>query len=274
MSSMTRCVVGVDGSEESANAFAWTVAQADSTRAGEIVAVHAILPAAELLAAAAQVNLDPLRAERHRLLNADWINAADARPVRVTTELVDDGPAMALVRSSERHNGATIVLGHRRCVGQHKQVHVGHVVGQVLHRSSGAAVIVAHDTAPTAVAGPLLVAVHGTAAADDPPIAWAVEVAEERGLRLLLVPMTTSARPFAAQLQRTLALTHPTLAVTSEVSHGQSVEVLAGLAEHTSAGMVVVGNHRPNASMGFLADGLARRLPMLVACPVVAVPVY
>lgn len=297
MSLLRRCVVGVDGSEGSAAAFGWAVAQAGATGPdGEVVALHAFLPGAELFAAAAQVNLDPMRAEHERLLRHDWIVAAEDTGVQVDTELVDDVPAAALVRSSGHHGEAPIVIGHQPH-GRWSSHHVGHVAGQLFHHADSPVIIVRPSTAAIPAAGPVVVAVHEPADASHPPIAWAATFAEERNLPLHVLSVAPpllagpghgyprsayEADTAAVQeadkdatkvLEHALLRVHPKVSVTSEALFGHPTDVVAGAISNIEAGMVVIGNHHPSALVSFLTDGVARRLPTLVSCPVVSIPV-
>jgi len=75
------------------------------------------------------------------------------------------------------------------------------------------------------------------------------------------------------ELADALTQAHPTMTVTSEALFGHPTDELAGAISDADEGMVVVGSHHPSALVSFFADGVARRLPTLVTCPVVAIPV-
>jgi len=296
MASLQRCVVGVDGSEASAAAFGWALAQADPTEPSEIVAVHGFSPGAELFAAAAQVNLDPARREHERLLNHEWIAEAEGTGIEVRTEIVDDVPAAALLQSSGHHGDTPIIIGHQRHV-RWSSHHIGHVAGQLLHHADTPVIIINEATAPEPVFGPVVVAVHEPADISHPPIAWAATFAEEHHLALHVLSVTQplvagagygypgagyavdletvqqATRDATRELADALTQAHPTMTVTSEALFGHPTDELAGAISDADEGMVVVGSHHPSALVSFFADGVARRLPTLVTCPVVAIPV-
>lgn len=297
MSLLQRCVVGVDGSEGSAVAFEWAVARAGATGPdGEVMAVHAFSPGAELFAAAAQVNLDPVRAEHERLLHNDWIAAAEGTGVEVRMKIVDDVPAAALMRSSGQHGNAPIVIGHQPH-GRWGAHHVGHVAGQLLHHADVPVIIVNAATSVAPLGGTVVVAVHEPVDVSHQPIVWAATLARERELALHVLsvasPPTASRgdsysraaykadtedaqkanRTMTTALADSLIQAYPTVTVTSEALFGHPIDLLAIAVSDVDAGVVVIGSHHPSAFASFLTDGVARRLPTLVTCPVVSVPV-
>ena len=108
----TDLVIGTDASAASMDAFGWALAQA---RGGHVTAVHGFSRGTELFAAA-QVNLDPVRAEHERLLESAWTPSnpdAEFEVHRSIRDAIDELDAVALVVIGNSHHSklAPVVSG-------------------------------------------------------------------------------------------------------------------------------------------------------------------
>lgn len=296
MATFDTFVVGVDGSTDASRSFRWAVAQAAVAGDGEVIAVHAFLPGAEPFAAAAEMNLAPARAERQRLLDADWTAAAAGRGLRVSTAVVDGEPAEVLVESAEHHGTAAIVIG-RHGHGRWSEHHVGHVASQLLHRSPNPVILVGNTAKLEPLAGTIVVGLHGPTTVGHPAADWALQVAKRTGVSIEMVgvalPLAAGPgrgysrdvyRADTAQIERLIqsqveALVveiraqYPEVEVTGRAAVGHPTDVLVEAVGDLDATLMVVGSHHSTALTGFLADGVVRHLAPRLQCPLAAIPV-
>lgn len=285
-------VVGTDGSPASMDAFRWALAQA---RGGHVTVVHGFSPATELFAAAAQVNLDPVRAEHERLLESAWTPSNPEAGVEVDTELVDDTPRRALVEVARRRGGVPIVIGRRH--HRHLAHHVDTLASQLLTQSEVPFVITPEATRADPLSGPIVVGVTGRSGPLQAPLSFACSIAGQRHLRLHLVavaepvfigpgrgyPVTAYERDRADLMRASAACTedteaavrsaHPGLEVTSEVRQGHPTECIRDAIEELDAvALVVIGNSHHSTLASVVSGSVARQLPPLLSAPVAVVP--
>lgn len=288
MGMFDRLIVGVDGSVGSLDALLWAAAQVGDGD-GEIIAVHGFSPGEQLIAAAAQVNLDRVRLRHKELLVGAWIKPASEFSIEPRCEMADDSGANALMAAAVRHGSAVIVVGHEgRASWPHQ--HVGGTTAKLLHRSDDPVIVVTPDTKFEPISGPLIVGISGSADLDSAHMNWAAGLAEELNLRLNLVGVNQPPTYFdpnlaldsaavaeanAASMRGIVAeirSRHPLLAVRGEVRNGLATEELGAAAAEHSAGMVVLGNHHPSLAAALLSGSILRHLPSMISCPMAAIP--
>jgi nucleotide-binding universal stress UspA family protein len=289
-----RCVVGVDGSDGSARAFQWAVAQA---KGGAVTAVHGFSPGTELLFAALQVDLDPMRAEHVRLLEGAWIAGTDDAEVSVCTAFFDDHPARALLAVSHRNDNAPIVVGHHGH-GSWSAHHVGDITTKLLRHADVPVIVTNEATRPEGLDGPILVGLNGPTPQVEAIFEWAARLALEVGLGVHIVCVSEpvpagdafslypgagiavdwtalhdSTVEFATQLGATFRERHPSLKVTTEARQGLPATMLDEAARDIGASLIVMGNHHHGTIASMLGAAVAGQLPAIASCPVALVPV-
>jgi len=286
MINFERLIVGVDGSDGSKRALAWATSQIPD---GHLTVVHAFSPGVELLAAAAQVNLDPVRADHKKSLATTWSESPRAAGVEFEVELIDDEVSAALVDAADRRSADAIVVGHQGH-GRWSQHHIGRVASRLLHHCPVPLVITSDTTEPAPVSGPILVGLSHPSIDDNPELDWAIEFATQHKLGLHLVSlvepmmyfdeayvvdMNVVASALTEQLSALVAelqIRLPDVDITAASTMGYPVTELARAATEIDAGLVVLGSHHPPALVGFLAGSVAQLLPPHLECPMVAVP--
>jgi nucleotide-binding universal stress UspA family protein len=281
-------VVGLDGSEGARLAFDWAAAQVG---VGRLTAVHAIAPAIEFFAAAAQVNLDPIRAEHDHLLKTTWTESARNRGPELATELIDDDPASALLNTAAAAKADAIIIGH---LGQSRwsRHHVGSVASRLLHRCDAPLILTNDTTEPVPLNGTVVVGLSRPADSANAEAGWALALAEERQLAVhfvsvverpayidgnLAFDMSTLHSGISQQLEALasqLRAQHPTIEITTAVREGDVATGLAHEAADTGACLVVVGTPGPGPVVGFFAGSVVRTLPPLLDCPTAAIPAH
>lgn len=133
---LARILVGVDGSGESAAAFAWAAALGRLLSA-EVVAVHA-------LGLLEDFGDGPVPAEAHRaqvetLFEAEWCAPLDG--VAIRRQILDGNPAEVLLRAAGDEEADLIVVGNRG-FGQHPGGLLGSTSSQVVQRADRPVTIV------------------------------------------------------------------------------------------------------------------------------------
>ena len=136
---LRRVVVALDGSDGSARAADWAATLAEQADA-ELVAVHCpVMPQAELPPEVAV----QLRDEARELIET-WTAPLRARPVNLTTMVIDDDPRRALPEVAERHDADLLVVGARGA-GKLRQLLLGSVADAVARTSPVPVVVVPGD---------------------------------------------------------------------------------------------------------------------------------
>ncbi len=286
MGMFDRLIVGVDGSDGSRNALRWASAQA---RGSEVIAVHGFSPGEQLIAAAAQISLDGVRADHESLLCGPWTEPASEFGVEPKCELYDDSGANSLMIVTANHGSGVIVVGHQGHTGWSRH-HVGSTTAKLLHRCDVPLIIISPDTKPEPIIGPIVVGISGTADLESAHLAWAAALAGESGLRLNLVGVhqppsyfdpslsidSSAVKEANASSMRSLVgevrSSYPKVAVRGEVRSGLATAELAAAAADHSAGMVVLGNHHPSLAAALLSGSILRHLPSMISCPMAAIP--
>ena len=157
-------VVGIDGSSQAWPAL--DIAADEATRLGkplEIVHAYAFpaIYAAPVLIADASVEND-LVTQAQSLLRDAAKRVADRFPdLPVTTEVVADHPAQALIAASK---GASVLVLGSRGLGGFKGLIVGSVTMQVSARAHAPVLVVPADSAK--ILGPVIVGIDGSDAAE------------------------------------------------------------------------------------------------------------
>jgi nucleotide-binding universal stress UspA family protein len=279
-------VVGLDGSEGARMAFEWAAAQDGVDR---MTAVHALELTIELLGGAAQINLDPIRAEHDCLLNTTWTGSARNCGPELSTKLIDDNPASALLNTAAAAAADAIVIGH---LGQSRwsRHHVGSVASRLLHHCDVPLILTNDTTEPVPLSGTVVVGLSRPTDSTNAEVGWALALAEERHLAVhfvslverpayidgnLAFDMSTLHSGISQQLEALasqLRARHPALDITSAVREGDIATGLADEAAMADACIVVVGNHRPGPVAGFFAGSVGRTLPPLLDCPTAVIP--
>ena len=287
MAGLHHMVVGVDGSEGSRRALEWASAQADG---GQLTVVHGFSAGLELLAAAVQINLDPVRTEYEKLLDTTWSEPARTSSTEVATVFVDDNPAAALVSIALRESADAIVIGHQGN-SRWSRHHVGDIAGRLLHRCDLPLILTSDSTEPRPMAGSIVVGLSRPADDKNPELCWTLQVAEQHDLQVHLVSLVeplaylnasysfdmarihTEIRQQMDELVAQIRPRHRSIGISSEVRDGGAASELASVAAERDACMVVVGAHHPGPMAGFFAGSVARLLPPLLSCAMTAVPV-
>jgi nucleotide-binding universal stress UspA family protein len=285
MSNLDHFVVGVDGSTDAEFALQWAVAQEPR----RITLVHGFSAGMELLAAGFQINLDPVRAEHDRLLGSAWAAPARDAGIDVDTVLVDDNAADALTYVAKSRGADAIVIGHRGHSRWSTQ-HVGHIAGHLLHHCEVPLIVTSDTTEAVPLAGTIVVALSRPTDPSNAELVWALDVAERAHTELHLVSLVeplayidakysfdmanihAEMRSQMSDLVSAIRPHHPSIRISTELRDGPAHQKLAAVADHTNASMVVVGSHHPGPYTGFLAGSVARLLPPLLHCPMVAIP--
>lgn len=284
MSNLDHLVVGVDGSDGSQRALRWAAAQTPE----RLTVVHGFSPGLELLAAAAQINLDPARAEHERLLRTTWSEAGRAEATELETVLVDDNPAKSLAHVALTRKADAIVLGHHG-LNPWSAHHVGDIAGRLLHHCPVPLILTSATTEAEPLSGPLVVGLSHPADIDNPEVIWALETAGTAHLPVHLVsfvaPLPFIDSDFSFDMTRiheemrsqmaafveNLDLQNRSITVSSEIRDSIPLQGLVEIADETHASMVVVGSHHPGPIGGFIAGSVARMLPPLLECPMAAI---
>lgn len=287
MTTLEHLVVGVDGSECAHRALEWAAAQAGNRL---LTVVHGFSPGLELWAAAAQINLDPVRAEHHELLDTTWSEPARAADhAKVRTVLVDDNPASALLDIAERESADAIVIGHQGH-SRWSRHHVGDIAGRLLHHCDRPLILTGDSTEPHTITGTVVVGLSRPTDPTNAELRWALQLADGLDLEVhlvsLIAPQTFIDATYLYDSDRIrsefdrqmktlfgeIREAFPAAKVSSEVRHGDATRELAAAAAEHDAGVVVIGSHHPATVTGFAAGSVARLLPPVLNCPVVVVP--
>ncbi|MBF6183652.1 universal stress protein [Nocardia farcinica] len=282
-------VVGVDGSAGSERAVRWAAATAARRGRGlrlvcalDLAASTAIFGSYALLV---QPVVDELRARAIGYLTAAAEVAAQVAPeVAVETELVDSGPAQALIdRSAAAY---AVVLGATGAGGGLS--HLGSTLLKVVAHAHGSVVVVrdAEFAQRDNGTGPVVVGVDGSAAST-PALAAAFAEAAERGVDLVAVhcwidlptdevtgsgvrievdDIDTEARSMLAEQLAGWSEKYPEVAVERKV-------YLSGPRQHLltwskTAQLVVVGNRGRGGFRGLLLGSTSNALVQRAHCPV------
>ena len=286
MTALEHLVVGVDGSQGARRALEWAAAQAGG---GRLTVVHGFFPGLELLAAAAQINLDPVRAEHELLLDTTWTEPARAGGTKIRTVLVEDNPAAALIDVATRESADAIVIGHQGR-GRWSRHHIGSVAGRLLHEYDLPLIMTSNSTKAETMVGTIVVGLSRPTGPDNPELVWALHLAERFDLKIHMLTVVeptayvnasypddvarihTEFRLQMDNLFDQVRLEYPSARFTNEVRDGNATGELAAVASQRDACMVVVGTHQHGPQTGFFAGSVAHLLPPLLECPMAAVP--
>ena len=288
MANLAHVVVGIDGSGSAGKALEWAIAQPATRR---ITAVHGFSPSHEMLAAAVQINLDPIRAERVEDLEGVWtkpVRESDTELVR--TVFVDEDPVRALLDAAEAGHADAIVVGHRGH-GWWNEHHLGHTASSLLHRSDTPVVIVGDRSRSVDPSGPIVVGVHGSPDERHHNAEWAMDLARASGLGVHFVAVSeppayigtgyladydaihAADRDALDRLINSYRSRQTGLGISSEVRDGRALDMLLAASSEVGASLIVIGSHHHHPITGFLTGSVARHLPLLAECPVATIPV-
>jgi len=281
-----RLVVGVDGSDGSADALRWAAAQVGN---GDLIAVHGYSPAEQLIAAAVQINLDSVKARHEALLRGSWSAPAVDLGVTPRCELLDDNGANALMTVASNHGSSVIVVGHQDKRGWAHQ-HVGGNVAKLLHHCADPLIVTNTRCRPVPLEGRVVVGISGTADLESAHLDWATRLAGQFDLSLTLVgvnqpptyfdpemaPESASVIAANAASMRSFVDTvrsrHTNLSINGEVRNGLGATEIATAAAEHGASLVVLGNHHPSLAAALLSGSILRHLPASINCPMAAIP--
>lgn len=293
MTEMCCLVVGVDGSESSANALEWAATTVGP--AGSIHAITAVSPLVELTVDVVSGDGDGyLRYLRHQL-STSWTGGVGDRVGQLTTDVRDQTAAEALAAVAIETDADAIVVGAhvRKALALPT---VGHTTRQLLHHLTSPLIVVPnqmHDGIDEG--GPVMVGIgHGDAT--EAAVWWASQLADERGLTIGLVRATGDAPIFQSDglvdlLAYYLEPEHRTewtvgdvnrlaAAVQDNSDHDLVIEtsIRPGLpavqlvAASEQASMLVIGQHWSAISQGHLTPQPLRYALQHARCPVAVIP--
>lgn len=282
-----RLVVGYDGSAASSAAIEWAAAEAEKRSAAvRVISSYAMPPVMEMygmgLAYATADELEQLQKSCQSALQHVVEKAMRDHP-RVGFDFcaVDQPPAQRLL--VEARNADLLVVGSNG-LGATKDFLLGSVVGQVLHESP-CAVVVVPTTARTTVSQ-IVVGVDDSDPAME-ALMWAVDEAERRGAELCVIhawkyPYALTdggigrGRTFvevdaAIVLETALEAARARTAgtVTGKLLEGGAAHVL--LNESAEAALTVVGTRGRGGFRSMLLGSVAHAVSAHAACPVVVV---
>lgn len=271
-------VVGVDGSDMSAEALRWAVDRLAEN--GRIHVVHALSPLKTLGIAAMQKDSAPVRREAEQVLDGPWTEIARRGGCDVETHLIDDDPADALLQvaraavaasSSEvsagtGRSGAIVVGAHGLGDNRH---FLGGVTRKLLHHSDVPVVVIKPERPGSPQAERPVLACIGYGEATEDAAWWAADFAAASGAPLILLhtvgyrpifPMDSPtdtiggylgpevaqdwARADLERLKGEVQVRHPGLVVKTKVDVGFAVRSIG--AASADAQLVVLGKRHSN----------------------------
>ena len=290
MSSTTRVIVGVDGSEPATTALDWAIAYAQSNRSTLCLVTAVAVPARMM--AYTSFPLPDLREAaienaKHVLERAMARCVELAPDVDVVGDLVDETPIRALLRASA--GSELLVVGCRGLTPM-----MGAMLGSVSTAVSAHApcpVVVVRGSQLAGKDAPVVVGIDGSER-DDATLAAAFEEAAGRNASLVVVhawsdvpimsilgaamgewPTWVELRAEAiAMVERQLTgwrAKYPAVMVRVQVVHDQPAVRLLEFAR--TAGLVVVGSHGRGGFNGMHLGSVARRLVHHADCPVLVI---
>ncbi|MEO6124654.1 MAG: universal stress protein [Ilumatobacteraceae bacterium] len=275
-------VVGVDGSSSGRKALEWAVDAATE----EVHAVHATLPALELLAAVFQVDSGPLTKRLTSQLENVW--TADLQPgnTKTFTHLVEDSPVAALMSIADTCNADAIAVGERGQSSPSSSKMVGATVSHLTHLSSLPTVVVPSITQIGNRDRPevIVIGVTGNQQDDAELVSWACRAAHDSNTRVDLVSSNGAHRSTPRQTKKNAGFDPLDLNQIdawlerqhySNPCHLVAVDddpITALIDASQQAALIVVGSHRSSRLAAYLTGALANHLPSVSQCPVAIVP--
>lgn len=128
-------VVGADGSDHSAGALQWAVAQARMTDA-EVLVLTGFDTPMSILVVPTYTGADYARDAEER--NLETLRKAfgehPPKDVSITAEVIQERPALALIGVAERQNASLLVIGSHGHSG-FPGLHLGSVAGYCVHHA-------------------------------------------------------------------------------------------------------------------------------------------
>ena len=260
---MSKIIVGVDGTERSADAVHFATRLARRARADLLLAC-----AYPYDDAAAHVDGERrrlLREEAQATLDAATLLVAHAAPVATRT-IADHSPARALHTLAVHERASLVVIGssHRGAVGR---VFAGTTAERLLHGAPCPVAVVPHSALP----GSLHTIAVGWDGSPESAAAvvGAAAVARRGGglLRIVRVLDDDADEGGPAELLQTLPAG---LRLEHVLRHGDPVAVLAAVSE--DADLLVLGSRGYGPHRAVLLGGVSGRVVRTAACPVIVVP--
>lgn len=133
MTTISRIMIGVDGSEDSRVALTWAAGLARQLEA-EVVAVHAVGLLEHLSPGGDPVPAAPHREKIQQLFEEEWCAPLDSAGVRTRRLLADGPPAMVLLRVADEEEVDLIVVGSRG-VGGFPELQLGSTSAQLVQHA-------------------------------------------------------------------------------------------------------------------------------------------
>jgi nucleotide-binding universal stress UspA family protein len=262
---VSKIIVGVDGTERSADAVSFATRLARRARADLLLACA--YPYDD-----AAAHLDSLR--RHELRETaqatlDWaVRLVDHLAPVATRTIADRSPARALHTLAVHERASLLVIGssHRGAVGR---VFAGTTAERLLHGAPCPVAVVPHG-AP--VKGLKIISVGWDAGPESAAaVAAAVAVARPGGAELRIVEVAADdARAPGQALQQVLSGLPDDLRVEVALLTGDPVDGLA--AESEAADLLVLGSRGYGPHRAVLLGSVSGRVVRTAACPVIVVP--
>ncbi|MFD0415562.1 universal stress protein [Streptomyces sp. NPDC127108] len=281
-------IVGVDGSPSSATALDWAVAEAVRGSLALRIVHASGWEWYEGHEPSFGINRDAVRAQADRVLATATARVADrAHAVDVTSEVLDEDPAAALVRESRRAAG--VVVGSRGR-GRLAGLLLGSVSLSVAARASCPVTVVRGGEQSLRGGFRRVVVGVDEAAGAAAAVGYAVRAARQRHTELLAVhawrrpaPEAEGPRPvddadprrLRAERELDVALRsavrdHGAVAVRHEAVEGQARAAL--LDASATADLIVVGARRRPGHTGLQLGPVNHAVLHHAACPVTVVP--
>lgn len=183
MKGLDPLVVGVDGSDMSANALAWAADRA--AEGASVHVVHGVSPAVELGSAVIGRDREAIYEKARRSLEGEWTDAVRGRSISLHAHLIDDDPADAMLGVVASSGAAAVVVGAHGS-GQNRHF-LGRVTRKLLRRSHVPVVVVKPYASDRPAEERPVVACVGYGEASTEAALWAADYAAAAGLPLRLL---------------------------------------------------------------------------------------
>jgi nucleotide-binding universal stress UspA family protein len=283
--SLQRLVVGIDGSNPSANALDWAAAAVGAT--GHLDVLHAVRPASDIISAIVSLDPDALANEAQQRLDGEWTAKARATGVDMARRLDFDQAATALIDLANQTAAGAIVVGAHG-MGRWSRHYLGSTASKLLHRCITPVIVVPGAAEALDPRADRIVAGYDGSKAAGRALIWAADVAAERGIPLEVLTVVSPTEYSTAELFSDLDVSqyqdsiatrvheHVTdLLPEAEVEITENVvlgDPLHSLLEATdTAWLLVVGRPLSHRLDEYLTGSTARHCAARGHCPVAVI---